>query len=709
MQVSNNLTKTVLLFSDRYFLIRIVFLISGFFTFYSLYIRIGSESSYEYPIMNSVIMGTFQLLAFTTLSLFPKAHKLAMNILFYLGLLIICWINHILYYNPFDGKITFYLGFIVSVIAALNTSWKRTKLFTQIMVIIVLIMLFLADATIKEKILFSVSYFVFVSLTIVLVFNFHKNQSKIHGLLKGQKELNKKLTKSQQRLTIAQQIARIGNWEYDIHLDKMYWSTEIYTLFQLDKDFVPTRQSFMYLFDDATQKILLDAINECIKCGSPFDLELSSTSLYIKEPIWIRIIGNLEKDKDGHLKLFGICQDITPQKKVEFDLIAAKEEAEISNKAKSEFLSVMSHELRTPLNGVIALAHLIKEENDDPDLDDNLDTLFSSSQLLLSLINDILDFNKIEAGKITLEHSPFALSELTDNIYNSFLPMAQQKGINLTLDRDPKLPKEVIGDDLRLKQIFTNLVSNAIKFTHEGEVCIKVQEMFTLEDKLSMKISISDTGIGIPEEKQRIIFEEFTQARSDITRNFGGTGLGLAITQKLLEMFNSKIELQSEIGKGSVFSFVLNLKIHHPKSTSPCNEPSNEEFPCRLGGKVLVVEDNFINVKIVEKFLRKWEVDFDHAENGVEAIKLVEKSNYDLILMDIQMPIMDGIQATEIIRNMSEPHINNIPIIALTANNNEEIRSKAFSAGMNSFLTKPFNPNHLRELMSSNMKTPTAS
>jgi len=353
----------------------------------------------------------------------------------------------------------------------------------------------------------------------------------------------------------------------------------------------------------------------------------------------------------------------------------------------------MSHEIRTPMNAVIGFTHLLLQHDPRPDQLEYLNILKFSSENLLVLINDILDFNKIEAGKLEFEEVDFNLSRLIDNIRLAQLQRAQEKNVKLKLMMDEDLPNAVIGDPIRLGQILTNLISNAVKFTKEGKVVISATLAEAQKDHTIIDFEVADTGIGIPPEKLDTIFESFTQASSDTTRKFGGSGLGLTISKRLLELMGSKITVKSEVDKGSVFSFSLRLK-NSNKQLAPVLESINN-IKSLKGTRLLIAEDNQINVLLAKQFMKQWDVDCDVAENGVIAYQLIQTNNYDLVLMDLQMPEMDGYQTTEKVRKLQGDKYAKLPIIALTASAMLDIKDKAFESGMNDYVSKPFNPDDL--------------
>jgi len=375
----------------------------------------------------------------------------------------------------------------------------------------------------------------------------------------------------------------------------------------------------------------------------------------------------------------------------------AKEMAEAAAKAKEEFLSTMSHEIRTPMNAVIGMTNILLDEEPRDDQVENLQTLQFSANNLLCLINDILDFSKIEAGKIELEKTAFNLRGLAKNLMETLKVTSKRKDIELLIDfQIDDLDNKIIGDPTRITQIVTNLLSNAIKFTEKGHVkfICKVQEF--KESSVDLFFAIEDTGIGIPADRVDAIFESFTQASSSTTRKFGGTGLGLAITKRLVELQGGEIDVVSKVGVGSTFHFCLNFELGDKLG-------SIDEVPDIIpisrtglaGKRILLAEDNKINQLVATKILNKWNIEITIANDGVEAVKHIEEGDFDLVLMDINMPNMDGYTAAEKIRQLADPTKSNIPIIALTASILSAVDSKVFSVGMNAHVGKPFRPSEL--------------
>lgn len=396
---------------------------------------------------------------------------------------------------------------------------------------------------------------------------------------------------------------------------------------------------------------------------------------------------------DNLIELLQILQnEIEFKKEAESQLFTAKLNAEKANEAKSDFLSIMSHEIRTPLNAIIGLLYIMEKEGTLESFQENLDVLKNSTQNLFLLINNILDFNKIEAGKIILETIPFDFKELVLEIVKSLKTRAFENGNQIEVLFDDHFKTTIISDPLRISQIITNLVMNAIKFTKNGLIQIKIDQIGVKNNNSVFKVQIIDNGIGIDLEKFNSIFEKFTQADNKTSREYGGSGLGLIIVKKLLKILLSEIELKSEIGSGSNFSFVLDLPIAEKNSQLNAIGNSDDYQEKDLSGfKVLLVEDNLINIKVADKILKRWNVDVDIAVNGVLALEKFKENAYNLILMDLSMPIMDGYESTAIIRRTN----SSIPIIALTASTSYLSLEKAIQIGVNEYITKPFIPRDL--------------
>jgi PAS domain S-box-containing protein len=386
------------------------------------------------------------------------------------------------------------------------------------------------------------------------------------------------------------------------------------------------------------------------------------------------------------------------------NLITARKRAEEAAFSKQQFMSTMSHEIRTPLNEVIGITNLLHQSNPREDQMDYINTLRFSANHLLSLVNDILDYNKMEAGKIVFEKTEFDLASMLEDIKRSYSHRALEKGIYFALEKSPDLPVTLIGDPIRLNQILSNLLSNAMKFTSRGGVTLKASVKERQEGKALIEFIVADTGIGIAAEKQDEIFESYAQASSDTTRKYGGTGLGLAICKRLVDLQGGAISVESEPDKGSVFTFSIEYTVPATETRSPDQAAVADSMKGLAGKRILVAEDNKINFFVANKFLESWGVIVTHVENGALALEEIKRQEFDLILMDLHMPVMDGIEATRVIRSSADKKISQIPIVALTAAVMSEAHDKIENLAINDYVLKPFKPRDLYDRISRNVR-----
>jgi PAS domain S-box-containing protein len=485
----------------------------------------------------------------------------------------------------------------------------------------------------------------------------------------------------------------IEKWANIFH-NKQIWSILGY----LENDFTPEQNSlFAELFNKQDKLAFLkhyDFVKHFVKDGQVIEKEFCLRHKNGSE-VWIitREVPFRRNDAGEVQEVLGTAIDITQRKFVEKELLRAKKEAEDASRIKSDFLSTMSHEIRTPMNAIVGFTDLLLTSSLSGQEQEYLHTIKYSADNLMVILNDILDFSKIEAGKLQLENFEFDLTEKLAYLQKTFDVSARRKQIDLIFDIDQNVPVHVIGDPHRLNQILVNLLGNALKFTLEGFVRLSLQVITESANSVDLRFDIYDTGIGVPQDKLNLIFDSFSQAhQNDATKFFGGTGLGLSITKKITDLMNGRITARSELGKGSVFSVFLSFS----KGTRPMEQLVARQVAgiSLIGYRILVAEDILANQVLLKHVLKKSGADFVICNNGKEAIEELERQPFNLVLMDLQMPVMDGVTAMKRIRNSPSEYAK-VPVIALTADTFAETVAEIAACSFRDFITKPFKADEL--------------
>jgi len=423
------------------------------------------------------------------------------------------------------------------------------------------------------------------------------------------------------------------------------------------------------------------------------------------------INATLKKDGDGRpLLIRTTVLTATDRRRYERELLRERQRAEHAAKVKVDFISMISHEIRTPLNAILGIGHLLEKSDLTPKQQQLVRVLRTSSDNLLGLINDILDFSKIEAGKVSLEERNCDLGQLVQGIADNLRVKAESKGLAFRIDLDPRLPERVLADPVKIGQVLTNLLGNAIKFTLQGSVALILTIREQTSDSLAIEFRVADTGIGIAAERLPHIFEEFIQASYEIGLQYGGTGLGLSISNKLLGLYGSRLEVESEEGRGTTFFFTLRCRTSPAAGASPlaAAAPVPTDPRSLAGAKILVADDNEVNVMVLSAFLRKWGVEVDVAANGRQAVDRTAERAYDLVLMDLRMPEMDGYAATRTIRARADARLPALPILAISTAVRSDQKRDLDAVGFTDFLSKPVDPDALFAMLVRYIRGPGA-
>jgi len=547
------------------------------------------------------------------------------------------------------------------------------------------------------------------------------SNQQLESEITDRKKTRIELERSQKRLNMAMDAAEHGFWDWNLDTDEMYFSPMYYTMLGYESGYFPmSKETWMELMHPEDREKIVPMIEEYVKNAISYELEFR---LKCKDGSWKWILGrgkSYDLTSDGiPNRALGVHLDISERKKAKQELedmnaqlersvARANEmaqEAALANQAKSEFLANMSHEIRTPMNAIIGFSDILGDDKLSEEQAGSVNLIRDAGHNLLALINDILDFSKIEAGKLNVETVDCSMAQLITGVDSMMSPIAKNKCLDFKVVQCDKLPANIKTDPARVRQCLINLVNNAVKFTSQGHVYVNVN-LLKEDGKPFIRFDVEDTGIGIPADRQDAIFEAFSQADGSTTRKYGGTGLGLAITKQLVEILGGKLTISSEVGKGSVFSMTIptNVDISSVSlldAEQMAAQPAQSQQQAASGdtlevsGNILIAEDAKPNQILIRKLLEKRGLTVTIVENGQEAVDAAGKKDYDLIFMDIQMPVMGGYDATRALRNNGVK----TPVVALTANAMKGDDQKCLDAGLDDYMSKPIKRDKLTEIL----------
>jgi PAS domain S-box-containing protein len=513
-----------------------------------------------------------------------------------------------------------------------------------------------------------------------------------HADITERKQSEDALRRATERLELAQSAANAGVWDWDLETGGIEWSPELFDLFGLDRKKDPAGfDVWRSVLNPEDLQCAEAHISRALQDGTTMDSEYRVLRRD-GSVRWINSRGRTIYAPDGHpLRMLGICIDISDRKQAEEALAAAKEQAESANRAKSEFLACISHEIRTPIHGIMGMAELLESPDLSEEQREYLHAIRTCSGSLLSLINDVLDLSKVESGTIELEQGTFSLRAAVSDVMKTQFALIRGKGLGMEIEIPSSVPDNLSGDQIRLKQILLNLLGNAVKFTEKGGITISVTASERQGSIVLLKIGITDTGIGISPQAMQKIFQPFGQADASTTRKYGGTGLGLSICTRLAKVMGGRVWAESIEGVGSTFYFQVPLLVNDDDGNRgdlrECDKapPLSEASPL----KILIADDNEMNRTIIARLLKRQGHTVHEAHDGPEALRKWEQEPFDAVLMDIQMPVMNGIEATRIIRERERETCFHLPIIALTAHALQEEKDEILKQGFDGYVPKP--------------------